>query len=406
MLKFIKSAYLYVWFIVVVALLMMCLMWSVYLVDVGKIRSSLLNSPDIFHYFTDYLIFHEAIFWGQDALQDALLVPRAEFVEDRVESLYISLHRIGANGAKIFFYPRFWHGYLLFWKPVLSFLEIKEACMIYKLFQIGMLCFILYLLYRRLGFKHCVAFLTALYFISPVQLWGWLHFDMVNVMLIATLWVLLNKDSDDNYIFFVVGSATILFDFLTYPLITLGIPLIVYVCLYERGFKDDVKCVIKNSFLWLCGYAGMWFSKWVLATLLTDENVLKDGWERVLHRTYDATENGRVLPDATILHSILANVEVIWNKYTLYVLGAVLILVLISYVCSSYILKVQYKFRVNSKALVLLGVSLMPFVWYSVLVQHSIVHFWVFSHRLLAITIYSVLSAIVCCLEPIKVSKK
>lgn len=357
---------------------MMCLMWSVYLIPVSGIRRTLLNSPDIFYYFTDYLIFHESIFSGQDALQNALLVPRAEFAEDRVESMYISLHKEGISGAKISFYPRFWHGYLIFWKPLLTVFKISDICTIYKVFQILMLFVILYLMYKRLGFGHCVAFLTALYFINPIPLWGWLHFDMINVCLFATLWVLLNKDSNDNYIFFVAGASTILFDFLPYPLITLGIPLVVSVCLYKREFRDDVKCVIKNSLLWLFGYAGMWFSKWVLVTLLTDYNVIKDAWLNILRRSYETSEIEHGVPDMTILHSILSNVAVIWNRNTVIVLGLALALILISSVFSLCVLKKKYRPKINLRALVLLGVGVMPFVWYSVLVQHSIVHFLYF----------------------------
>ena len=423
MFKFIKSIYLYVWFIVVVALLMMTLMWSVYLIPVEKIRenarfsvSEIDVSQKVYDlslyglatdWFTDPLILNNASFLGKNAFLDAILNPRVEkeAPEDQWLNFRLAVNVSSLAEFRVVPYPRFWHGYLLFLKPLLVFFDLGGIRYINLVLQLSLLLIILYLMYKRLGFRHCVAFLAAMCFINPVTSWMCLEYaNVVNVMLLATLWVLLNKNSDDNYMFFMIGVITILFDFLTFPLVTLGIPLILYLCLYKRGFKEDIRCVVKNSLLWLIGYAGMLFSKWGLATLLTDYNVIQDGLENVLRRTYGITENGGVLSDVTVSRSILSNVAVVWNRNTMIVLGVALALILISYVFSLYVLKIKYRPKINLRALVLLGVGVMPFVWYSVLVQHSIVHpHW--TYKILTVTIYAVLSAFVCCLVPVENKK-
>ena len=443
--KFIKSTYLYIWFIVVVALLMMCLMWSVYLIPVEKIRENTHQSVETllktkaYHksYWkrvirnevdaaTDARMLNEAGFVGLSE-DDFLLNPRIHYVDAPSFSLYHSMnntdwekkyvkllpvflyqniHARQKEGEWIDLYPRFWHGYLLFLKPLLVFFDLQGIRYINLVVQLGLLFVILYLMYKRLGFGHCVAFGGAMCFINPVTSWMCLEYaNVVNVMLLATLWVLLNKNSDDNYMFFVIGVITILFDFLTFPLVTLGIPLILYLCLYKRGFKKDIRCVVKNSLLWLIGYAGMWFSKWGLATLFTDYNVIKDGWENVLHRTYGITENGDVLSDVTMLHSILSNFEIIWNRNTVVILGVALVLILVSCICSFYVLKIKYQLRMHLKAFVLLCIGLMPFVWYSVLVNHSVVHAYLFTHKIFAVSVYAILSAFVCSLCEVKNEK-
>ena len=414
----------YIGFIVVVALLMMCLMWSVYQIPVYKIRENAKSSVSIFDLTpkptevvdiaTDARMLNEAAFLGISD-KDFLLNPRIHYVEFPLFSLDISMDKTGWERLNIKklprfiyqniwtrpegkvwvdFYPRFWHGYLLFLKPLLMFFDLQGIRYINLLFQCGLLCAILYLMYKRLGFKHCVAFVTAMCFLNPITSWMCLEYaNVVNVMLLATLWVLLNKNPDDKYMFFVIGAGTILFDFLTFPLVTLGVPLIVYISLYERGFEGDVKCVIKNSFLWLFGYAGMLFSKWVLATLFTDYDVLEDGWQNILHRLYGTTENGGYLLDVTIFSSIMFNLRAFFYTSSVYYLGVFVFFI------GGILLFKKCKIKGNLGGLVLFFVGLMPFFWYSVLVNHSIIHSYLFTHKILVITVYAILSAIVCCFE-------
>lgn len=404
----------YIGFIVVVALLMMCLMWSVYQIPVEKIRENahqsyveisrqnyVIRCYGAVDVGTDALMLNTAVFeGGKDVLHNALLNSGSQLF-DPFKSLFLSIYMKDISDIFVHEYPRFWHGYLLFLKPLLMFFDLQGIRYINLLFQCGLLCTILYLMYKRLGFKHCVAFVTAMCFLNPITSWMCLEYaSVVNVMLLATLWVLLNKNPDDKYMFFVIGAGTILFDFLTFPLVTLGVPLIVYISMYERGFEGDVKCVIKNSFLWLFGYAGMWVSKWVLATLLTDYNVLEDGWQRILHRMYGVSEDsGYVLPDVTIFNSITSNLRIFFHISSVYYLGG------FGFFIGGILLFKKCKIKGNLGGLVLFFVGLMPFFWYSVLVNHSIVHSYWFTHKILVITVYAILSAIVCCFETKKVCR-
>lgn len=411
--RHIMLALIYVLSLAVGACLAVYLMWGVYHIDVHKIRENArvsVSEVDVSKrvydlslyglttdWFTDPLMLNNASFLGRNPFFDAILNPRAEKVtaEDQWRNFQLAVNASSLRGFHIVPYPRFWHGYLLFLKPLLVFFDLEGIRCIHLIVQLSLLAAVLFLMYKRLGFRCCTAFIASMCFLNPVTSWMCLEYaSVINVMLLATLWVLLNKNPNDNQMFFVIGAVTIFFDFLTFPLITLGVPLIVYICLYKRGFKEDVKCVIKNCFLWLFGYAGMLFSKWVLATMLTNENVIKDGFENVLRRMYGITEEGWDT-SVTLGRSILLNVNVILNTNTLVILGISFVLIFSSYMYSSY------RIRGNLRALVLFGVGLMPFVWYSLLVQHSIIHpHW--TYKILSISIYALLSAVVCCLEPKK----
>ena len=113
----------------------------------------------------------------------------------------------------------------------------------------------------------------------------------------------------------------------------------------------------------------------------------------MLHRTYGKPENGMPESMLTVYNSISANLNVMQNKWSLVILGVFVLLLIMSYFFK------PYKFYRNLKAIILSGIFFMPFVWYSVLVNHSLIHpHW--TYKILAISVYAILSALVCCMKP------
>ena len=52
--------------------------------------------------------------------------------------------------------------------------------------------------------------------------------------------------------------------------------------------------MIRVSLFWGCGYIGMWASKWILGSLLTDTNVLKDAGAALLKRSGTVVEGVQI----------------------------------------------------------------------------------------------------------------
>lgn len=62
-----------------------------------------------------------------------------------------------------------------------------------------------------------------------------------------------------------IEAATSFFDFLTFPIVSLGIPLVIVIDeLADRKFVDKIRSVIILSISWGMGYAEFWALKWVL----------------------------------------------------------------------------------------------------------------------------------------------
>lgn len=408
-----KKIFLYVYFIVVVSLLMMSFMIGVYHIPAEKIRENVSKSAEIMSKtpehprypikfpgayidtWTDARMLNMAGFIGiGSAFSDSLLNPRVHYMDPPYISLAVSTKIQNFDNVEIKYYPRFWQGYLIFLKPLLIFFDVGGIRIINLFVQSLLLLFILILMYRRLGFLNCLAFVSAILFFNPINSWKCLEFaTTMHLLFFATLWVLLSKKPDDNYMFFVIGAIEILFDWLTYPLVTLGIPLIIYINLYHKNLVDDVKRVLKSSFLWLSGYACMWTVKWIMVLLFTDQDIFEDVRESILHRV-GIVNFEPWLVDITFLHAVMANFHEFEIGSLIYVFFFFSILIF-------YILKKRLVVVKNVKAMVLLGIGLMPFLWYAVLVHHSIHHPWM-AHKILIISIYAVFSAVVCCFMPKK----
>ena len=133
----------------------------------------------------------------------------------------------------------------------------------------------------------------------------------------------------------------------------------------------------------------MLFMKWAVVTMLTDYNIIYDGWRSFIHRTVGFAENGIILPTLSYMNVLQVNFNVFFNLYTPILLVGCLVLIFMR----------RCRLQKNMQAVTFLLIALMPFVWYLIFINHSFVHWWM-SYKILAITIYALLSAFVCCLEP------
>lgn len=169
---------------------------------------------------------------------------------------------------------------------------------------------------------------------------------------------------------------------LTYPIVTFGLPLIVYVLL---NHSSDMKNVFKYGFSWAFGYGGMWIGKWIIASMITGYNMMNDAISQAGVRTSHANDyTGQTI---TIFHTWYNNICVIikWPY----------IIMIIIFIC---ILVIRKKIAVISEIkknikqiLTLILIMLMPFAWMALTPNHSYIHCF-FVYRILSVSVYSGLS--------------
>jgi hypothetical protein len=184
--------------------------------------------------------------------------------------------------------------------------------------------------------------------------------------------------------------STSFFDFLTYPIATLGMPVIVM--LLMEGTSSDIKAMalkIRNiiicSISWGFGYISMWFGKWVLSTLILGDNIIADAFKQITMRSSHVTEGEQI----DIIDTWLRNVEFYFEK-------PYMIIILLSVVLGIIVLVKNVK---GIKPIMLniipfIVTSLMPFAWYAVATQHSYEHHW-FTFRGTMVSVFALLCAVI-----------
>ena len=184
----------------------------------------------------------------------------------------------------------------------------------------------------------------------------------------------------DYLLFFVIGGITSFFDLLTAPIVTLSIPLAIYILLTKNiTFKKFAYICIA----WSVGYALLWASKWGVAMLLTTGDIVSSVQEQISLRT-SATYQGMEMTLPNIWKFVFDNLRNM--DLMLYFWLSILVLVFmfaiyIKYFSGKQAFKQYYPFLI---------IFLMFPVWFFVLRNHSIQHGW-FTWRAIAGMVFSIL---------------
>jgi hypothetical protein len=344
--------------------------------------------------YTDGLLLNVSYTETDDGLRDILLDTRVR-VDGRnpMDSLY---EMIALNNENYIVknYGRYWHGYQIILRPLLCFFTYADIRQINMIVQLALVFFLVCFLERKGGEdrKLILPFLGMYIFLSPISLFSSLQFSPCFYIMLLTLIALvtLKKYLDDEkriYIFLLAGILTAYFDLLTYPLITLGVPLIAYLCTDREcilSVKRCIKAVISYSITWGIGYVGMWAMKWIIASVFTDENVIADAMEQFLFRT------GHFSKKYTYLTTLKLNLGVC-NKTVLALVFLCMLLCLI-------VLKIRNHSRVDKRMLPGMGVAFCvttyPYIWYFFTENHSSCHSY-FTWRELGISVFGILLLLV-----------
>lgn len=344
--------------------------------------------------FSTSIMLNNAAFLGRDnPFYDSLTNPRTEYSNpsNQISALFLSIKETSLDNATIKEYPRYWHGYLTILKPLLIFFDISAIRIINFILQFSLLILATFLIYKHLNLGYATAFLTSIFYINPISTAYCLQYSSTYYILLVSTIIILNstKPLKPAKTFLAIGISTSFFDLLSAPLLTLGFPLIVYISLYKKSPLKDLILIIKSSIYWSLGYLGFWFSKWLIATIFTPHNIIKDGINTIITRTIGKTPNEtRILVDFDFSFALNQNLNEL-NHFP----SILIILFFLLSVCLSYFIK-QYKFTPNYTALLTLLIGLYPFIWFAIVTNHSIIH-PLQSFRILAIFIFALTSSII-----------
>lgn len=273
-------------------------------------------------------------------------------------------------------YARYWHGYQVFLKPalvVLNYPQIRIGNIILNV----VLTIIIYIKMRKmLNIKIAVLYLLVWISLMPIVLFCSLQFSSVfYISTIAAIIILNIKIKTENAFsfFFVIGCLTSYFDLLTYPLITLCIPLCIYLLVYQMDQKEELKQVLFLSVAWGAGYFGMWIMKWILASVLTEKNIIGTTLQQIQIRSSNTVNEQKISYFSVLGKNIINFVK---NPAPWIFIFQVLY----------YLIKRKGHKEKKGNAISFFLIAIYPFLWYLVTMNHSYIHAW-FTFRELSISL-------------------
>ncbi len=224
--------------------------------------------------------------------------------------------------------------------------------------------------------------------------------SMYYMMMFASIWVLrkgeqLGKNDRYIYAFTAIGIGTAFFDFLTYPLVSYGIPMVLFLLLLDKenqlhGKWSGVILTIKSGLAWAFGYGGMYLVKWLLLWSFIGYGAFREAIGQAVYRMSDTVSAAEAIwgpaAECSLGFVIIMNVVAMMRNPICWIL----IVLLLSGAGYNLYTRRKKATALNKVALKnALGlIALSPFVWYAVLMNHSFLHFW-FTFRELSIFIFA-----------------
>lgn len=339
--------------------------------------------------FTDAIMLQTAVYVrDENPMKAAMQNDRMEFTEGKLDPAgSLKQYVYGDRSGYVVDYARYWHGYLLFLKPLLLFFSLSDIRMMNAALQLILAAGVLLLAFRKQGLRLALPMGFALLVINPISTALSMQFSSIYYLTLLGLLIMLLTESWDRswgyLVFLFLGIGTAFFDFLTYPACAVGTCLALQALMSRADGKTRLLKTVGSGAAWAFGYGGMWSGKWLAASLITGTNVLRDAMEQAQYRSggeVTAAEGG---VSATFGAVLSRNLGVLANPA-----AAVIVLALLGLLVWLLVTK-RCRFALEWASLLSLAVAFaVPFVWYFLLRNHSLVHCWM-TYRNLSAAVFA-----------------
>lgn len=300
-------------------------------------------------------------------------------------------------------YLRYWHGSMAILRPLLTILNIEQIYLLNKIVMY-LLAIILFILLFKKSKKLAIIYLLAMIMIAfpivPFCLeYSWTFYIMLITSIIA---IQIEKRGDKGLfvLFFITGILTCFFDFLTTEIITILVPVLLVLFIRKEenritSFKEASKFLLKSCVLWGIAYITMWFSKWILASIILNINAIDYVKDEAMFRINGV--QGIRSKKEMYLGALFKNwhalypINIIKRELDLWKMVAIFLVAIVA--------SLDWK-NIKNKwfSMLMLIVGLIPYIRYLVLANHSYRHSF-FTFRSQIITIIAIAFIIIDCLN-------
>lgn len=319
---------------------------------------------------------------------------RKEEVSDRYNSIGELSDFLHGKIQTSIQYGRYWHGNWVIYRPLFVLFNIDQIRVLFLIVFVILLIISTYLIYKKYSFN--VAFIYMGAFICSSYLSASYSLESAPIFLttmISMIILLVIKDKINNpyLFFFVIGMIVNYIDYFTVPLIPFFIPMSLLLLDYmkEKDLKECIIYLIKCGINYGVGYAITWVLKWALYDLFIpgQTSMIRIGFVQSFYRM--KRTNSYAIPERNMFYYIRATIF----TYCIYVLIVYALLSL----KRDFINKkdktkkskdVNNKF--NKSNYIFIAISLSPLMWFVLMQNHSLLHFF-FTFRMYVIFMIGIL---------------
>ncbi len=200
---------------------------------------------------------------------------------------------VNNDTTESFEYARYWHGYLVFLRPLLALFNISQIRAILVVILLILSIILIYMIYKKINLGTAIIFFCGLlmcdYFYIGLSTQG---APVFLITMISSILILSRNIKDKGLLFLIIGGLTSFTDLLTVPMLTLGVPLLIYGLLQNKNKYNIKKLFIemfKYCVMWGIGYFGVFLIKWILVDLLFNRGLIQTSISQFSYRSTTTT---------------------------------------------------------------------------------------------------------------------
>lgn len=325
----------------------------------------------------------------------------------QTKELYGLMH--GDNIEDSYEYVRYWHGYLVLLRPLLTIFDYSGIRMVLTILMAISIGILLALLYKKTDIISTIAFVVGLMsiciWILPKSINEGLIF-LTAIICCIILLIKYKKIKNTGIFFFAVGSISSFIDLLTAPIVTLGLCMIVYFLLLQKdkdiNLKQSILKILEIGISWAMGYALTWGTKWVIIQLFFENRpIITEVINQVIFRSKLPSRQGVI----TISRFDVVNRNFKFlSQFVIKCILAFAIGLALGINIKNRKSKMDYVQNIK-ECLPFIVTLFLPIVWIMCITQHSYTHAF-FVYRILIVSIISLIIIINKLFQTKKVEEK
>lgn len=283
------------------------------------------------------------------------------------------------------YYRRYWTGFIVPLRVLFSFLTVDGLRLFNGVLQALLVLAACFACFKKINWQCALALLVAYAALQPITLSKSLSCSPVfyvaygGCLRVACLAGKRPLEKPPLLTFMLIGVLTAYFDYLSYPIAALGLPLTVYFAAMGKGLgaeslKRSLGCLAALCAAWFFGYLGMWGGKWIVGYLAGYADIFTEA----MAATAERTSRSQYSVILTLIG--LETYCFTKRKIALLLLPAALL-----FVYGVWKQTKERRWREAGRYALIFGlIALLPVAWTVFALNHTSLH-WFYTHRIVCV---------------------